>query len=207
MTGPTPPTGYDVSKAVQAGRRDCQITVGFDRQQGHIPRFLVQLHYIKSTSPLRWKDIARIDHNETSTTGHNVYREGLHVDVDRRSSKEVQLKLRHGPLPRLCGTVIRGCVDYFKREAAYFINVYEEQQAPGGPPGWPDGGEPTRNFIRPDTVRRDMDRKSSAEEPLSSKELTELLAQSEDTTPEEIEQGAANLEIAPPEEAMVVEDE
>ncbi|MFC6766838.1 hypothetical protein [Natrinema soli] len=52
-----------------------------------------------------------------------------------------------------------------------------------------------------------MDRKSSAEEPLSSKELTELLAQSEDTTPEEIEQGAANLEIAPPEEAMVVEDE
>jgi hypothetical protein len=40
---------------------------------------------------------------------------------------------------------------------------------------------------------------------LSDEELTELLADAEGTTPEEIEHGAAELEIAPPEEAAVVD--
>jgi hypothetical protein len=38
---------------------------------------------------------------------------------------------------------------------------------------------------------------------VSDEELTELLANAEGTTPEEIERGAAELEIAPPEEATV----
>jgi hypothetical protein len=40
---------------------------------------------------------------------------------------------------------------------------------------------------------------------VSDEELTELLADAEGTTPEEIEHGAAELEIAPPEEATVVD--
>jgi len=40
---------------------------------------------------------------------------------------------------------------------------------------------------------------------ISVEELTELLADVEGTTPEEIERGAAELDIAPPEEATVVD--
>ncbi|WP_241983212.1 hypothetical protein [Halorubrum sp. GN11GM_10-3_MGM] len=40
---------------------------------------------------------------------------------------------------------------------------------------------------------------------ISDEELTELLAEAEGTTPEEIERGAAELDIAPPEEATVVD--
>jgi len=41
---------------------------------------------------------------------------------------------------------------------------------------------------------------------VSDEELTALLADAEGTTPEEIERGAAELEIAPPEEATVVDE-
>ena len=40
---------------------------------------------------------------------------------------------------------------------------------------------------------------------ISDEELTELLGDAEGTTPEEIERGAAELDIAPPEEATVVD--
>ena len=40
---------------------------------------------------------------------------------------------------------------------------------------------------------------------ISAEELTVLLAETEGRTPEEIERGAAEIEIAPPEEATVVD--
>jgi hypothetical protein len=41
---------------------------------------------------------------------------------------------------------------------------------------------------------------------ISNEELTELLAEVEGRTPEEVERGAAEIEIAPPEEATVVDE-
>ena len=49
-----------------------------------------------------------------------------------------------------------------------------------------------------------MSRESPVEDALSPRELSELLAEVEGTTADEIERGAAELEIAPPEEADVV---
>ncbi|GAB7017696.1 hypothetical protein JCM18750_05570 [Halostagnicola bangensis] len=147
-----------------------------------------------------------MDHNETSVTGHDVYQEGLHVDTDRQSSKEVHLKLAHGLLPSNRGTVIRGCVDYFRQETDYFIDVYEERTVPGGPPKWSDGGESTRNFIRPSTVGENMSQESPTQDSLSPDELTELLADATDTTAEEIDQSASDLEIASPEEATIIDE-
>ena len=40
---------------------------------------------------------------------------------------------------------------------------------------------------------------------ISDEELTVLLAEAEGRTPEEIEHGAAEIEIAPPEEAIAVD--
>ena len=207
MSAPSLPTGYDVAKHVRAGRSDCHLTVGFDRERSRIPRFLVQLHYQVSTDPVRWKAIARMDHNETSVTGHDVYREGLHVDIDRRSSDTLHLHLSHGPLPSNRGAVIRGCVDYFRREGDYFVDVYEERRSPGRPPGWrSDGGDSTRTFIRANPVEGGMSREAPAEDGLSPEELTELLADATDTDPEELERQAADLKIDPPDAATVVDE-
>ena len=41
---------------------------------------------------------------------------------------------------------------------------------------------------------------------ISDEELTELLAEAEGRTPEEVERGAAEIDIAPPEEATVVDE-
>ena len=51
-----------------------------------------------------------------------------------------------------------------------------------------------------------MSREAHAkDEVLTPEELSEVLADATDTDPEEIERGAAELEISPPEEADVVE--
>ena len=207
MAAPSLPTGYDEAHPVQAGRSDCHITVGFDRRQRRIPRFLVQLRYQVSTDPIGWEAIARMDHNETSTTGHDVYREGLHVDVERRSGSTVHLQVRHAPLPSSRGMVIRGCVEYLRREADYFIDVYEDRRSPGGPPRWSsDGGEPSHTLICGNLLPGDMSQESPVEDALTPEELSELLAEVEGTTPEAIERGAAEMEIAPPDEATVVDE-
>ncbi len=51
-----------------------------------------------------------------------------------------------------------------------------------------------------------MSRESAAEDPLSPEELSELLAAATDTTPEEIERAADAMEIAPLDEATVLDE-
>lgn len=206
MAVPSLPSGYDVAHHVSCSRVDCHVTVGFDLEQGHIPRFLVYLHYRTATDPVEWTGIARMDHNETSSTGHDVYREGLHVDVARRSKRTVHLQVRHGALPSNRGVVVRECDRYLRDEAEYFIDVFEECRQPGSPPRWsPDGGDPTRTFISAGAKGTGMSREGSAEdEVLSPEELSEVLATATGATPEEIEQGAEDLALAPPDEATVV---
>jgi len=206
MTAPALPTGYDVTKHVQAGRSDCHITLGFDQQAQHIPRFLIQLHYQVDTAPVRWEEIARMDHNETSTLGHNVYREGLHVDVSRHEGETVHLQLRHAPLPPNRGVVIRRSAEYLKQESGFFVDVYEGRISPGGPPRWSDGGRSAPMFICRDRVEGGMSQESPAEDALSLEELSAELADATGTTPEEIERGGEELEIAPPAEADVVDE-
>lgn len=51
-----------------------------------------------------------------------------------------------------------------------------------------------------------MSQESPVEDALMPEELSELLAEATGTTPEAIERGTAALEIAPPEEAIVVDE-
>jgi hypothetical protein len=204
MSVPPLPTGYDVSKRVDAGRSDCHITVGFDRERGYIPRFLVQLHYQVDTDPVQWDSIARMDHNETDPLGHDVYQEGLHVDVVRRSAGTVHLDVRHAPLPANRGRVVRQSALYFRREAAYFVDVYEGRISPGGPPRWSDGGDPPHTLIRESHQFEGMSEERPADdEVLSMDELDELLAEATGTSVDEIREG---FYIAPPEEATVIDE-
>ena len=205
MTARLEPSGYDVTKSVTPTRSDCLITVGFDKQQGHIPRFLVQLHYQTGVFPMQWADIARFDHNESATSGHDIYIEGLHIDIDRESSPEVTLHPQHPPLARDRGLVIRQCVRYLDANAARIIDIYEERTQPSGMPGWPDGGRSGHRFMSLKTLLTGMSREESAEEPLSMDEFDEFMAAESGMSVEEFRQRADEIEIGPLEEAELVE--
>ena len=69
-----------------------------------------------------------------------------------------------------------------------------------------EDGEPTPNFISSYPIREDMSRKAPADaDTISDEELTELLAEADGMTVEAIERGAAEVDIAPPEEATIVD--
>lgn len=210
MPIPSLPAGYDVTKRVSTGRPDCHITVGFDRENAHIPRFLVLLHYQVSTEPLRWDAIARMDHNESAALGHDVYREGIHVDAARRNGSTVHVKITNDPLPTSRGMVIRGFANYLEENAQYFIDVFEGDQSAANPPKWPDGGESSHSLITTKPVGSDMSqeqpREDASEEVISMDELTKVLADATGETPEEIEQGAEAIDFIPPEEATVIDE-
>lgn len=145
-----------------------------------------------------------MDHNEPSRFGHDVYREGLHVDVARRTNPTAHLQIPHETLPTSRGRVIRGCVDYFREHADYLIDVYEERFGPGTPPKWSlDGGDRPRRLIVIEEEQMDMSPEPADEEVLTPWELSELLAEIEGTTPEEIERG---VDIGPLWEAEIVEE-
>lgn len=147
-----------------------------------------------------------MDHNQTSAVGHDVYREGLHIDIDRRTIPTVHLQIPHGPLPRNRGRLIRDCVRYLSREATNIIAVYEERHAPGGAPRWTlDGGGPDR-LMRENRVAENMNEEPPVEDAITLEELSELLAEATGTTPEEIGCGADEIEFGPLEEATVVDE-
>ena len=210
MAIPSLPAGYDVTKRVSTGRPDCHITVGFDREDAHIPRFLVLLYYQIDTDPLQWDAIARMDHNETAALGHDIYQEGLHVDIARRNESTVHVEISDDALPSIRGVVIRGCSNYLEENAQYFIDVFEDDRSAENPPTWPDGGDSSHRLITTKPVSTDMSHEHPREEPseevISIDELTEILAEAEGVTPEEIEQGAEELDLAPPEEATVLDE-
>lgn len=204
MNGPGLPSGYDTTKRVHTSRRDCQVTVGFDRHRNHVPCFLVRLHYTPAFTPIRWTAIARFDHNETAAQGHDIFQQGIHVDVERKSDGEVKLHPTHPPLPPNPGAAIRRSVEYFIREADYFVDVYNGDRSPSNPPNWPDGGERTHSFNRLNVIGEDMSQESEAEDTVTLDELTEILADTTGTTAAEIERQADQIEMNRPWEADVV---
>jgi len=205
MTVPGHPVGYDSSKDVPTSRNDCHITVGFDHQRNHIPRFLVTLHYATAFLPPQWTEIARFDHNEVGSAGHDLYQKGVHIDVSLKTGGEITVHPQHSPLPQNRGKVIRRCVQYLVDHADYFVDIYTGSITGHSPPGWPDGGNlPSGSFIRPKRISRYMSRQPRGDDTATKEELNEILAEATGTTAEAIEQGATDITIEPPEEADVV---
>ena len=140
-----------------------------------------------------------------------VHDEGLHIDVETPAG-EVTLHPRHDPLPPDRGRLIRICVEYFDNNVQYFVDVFNGDTSPSNPPSWPDGGNAdntptlmprselgTHMASDPDTSPRDR-------EMISKAELSDLLAEATGTSAEEIERGAEEFWIAPPEDAEVVDE-
>jgi len=54
--------------------------IGFDTDRGRVTRFVVQLEYLVGDV---WMDVVRFDHDPESNRGHDVTKDGVHVDVYR----------------------------------------------------------------------------------------------------------------------------
>ena len=207
MSVPSHPSGYDTTMDIPVSRSDCHLTVGFDRQGTHIPRFLIQLHYATSFAPVHWESVARFDHNETGSDGHDVYQEGIHIDISKQSGGEVKVCPPQGAVPHQSGKVIRWCIDYFNQEADYIVSVYEGDVSPANPPGWPDGGDSAHRLLCENTVLQNMQPEPRGEDTVSKEELTEILADTTGTTAKEIDRGVDEIAVGPLEEGEIVETE
>jgi hypothetical protein len=61
-----------------------------DTHKGAIRRFYVQLEYNRRSSGVEddWVDIARFDHQPENERGHDIRKEGLHMDVCHPKEKD-----------------------------------------------------------------------------------------------------------------------
>lgn len=131
------PSGYDRHYTVRTPRGDCTLGVGFDTTRGDVTRFLVQLQYGNTRVRSDSVAIARIDHNQADATGHDLYAEGLHVDLTKPDGTEIKVRPPHSQLPPNGGNLIRTCIDYFRANVDYFVHVYRGTTHPKSPPTWP----------------------------------------------------------------------
>lgn len=131
------PAGYGTAYQKTCSiRRDCVIGVGFDTSQGNIIKFLVDLQYQTRFLSSRYKQIARIDHNSTSDSGHDILTEGLHIDAKDHQGQWRKYWPQY-TLPANLGPVIRTSVDYLNRNADFFVDLYEGNNTSSNPPTYP----------------------------------------------------------------------
>lgn len=119
MTAPPPPDGYDRAAPVTADHEDCAVTFGFDISRGTATAFLVQLLHSPTRRYRSWSEIARIDHNPAAPDGHDLYAEGIHVDVTLAMGGEKVVYPNHDELPSDTGVVLRVCITYLQENAGF----------------------------------------------------------------------------------------
>ena len=130
------PTGYDKAYEKSASRGDCVIGVGWDVYRGSVMRFLVNLQYMESFLSPTYTEIARFDHNPTSANGHDIYREGIHIDVAQKDGPDIKFTFPNSTVPADLGVVIRACVEYLDDNARKLIRIYEGDNSPANVPNW-----------------------------------------------------------------------
>lgn len=132
----TQPSGYDDSFLISCSRGDCQVGVGLNKSGGDVTAFLVQLQYAKQYLPIQWTQIARFDHNPSNPSGHDIFDEGLHIDIVRKHGRDIKIMPAISHLPRNLSVVIDGCINYFDNNAKWFKDIYDGSQSPSGAPKW-----------------------------------------------------------------------
>lgn len=130
------PTGYDRSYVRATSRPDCLVGVGLSTDAGRVTAFLVDLQFAADPSYGSFRQIARFDHNESTQSGHDVRREGLHLDVERRTGQPIRFWPAMVPVPSSLGPVIRACSGYLIRNADFLVDVYEGHREPETAPPW-----------------------------------------------------------------------
>jgi hypothetical protein len=94
---------YDREFVKPVGIPGAQVRIGYSRDGGEVTAFVVQLEAHLDVDGAagdagEWVEVVRSDHHSTAAGGHDVTREGIHLDVYRGGEKDHSEHLT-GPLP------------------------------------------------------------------------------------------------------------
>lgn len=127
---------YDREYPVDCDHPQCHIYVRLAKDRGRLRRFAIQLQKYQELTP-KWETIAQFDHDPGADMGHDVFSEGLHIDLYLEYASDMKVYPSHPPLRDFSpGAVVRRCVDYFKEHDEWFLNVHRGLVAPDDPPHW-----------------------------------------------------------------------
>lgn len=115
-----------------------QIMERFDKSGGSISRFVVQLQQLADTSRGIWKTFAQIDHDPRSPGGHNLYNEGIHVDIYHHDGTVSTINPPQlSRLPHPPGRLLRGSRRYLIDNVDYFEQAASGRIGLSSPPRFP----------------------------------------------------------------------
>jgi len=130
MTAPPALDGYDRYGRRPTDHENCALSYGFNTSLNEITSFQVKLFHSPTRTIRNWSEIARIDHNPGGINGHDLYSEGIHVDVVRAAGGESIVYPNHESLPPDTGEVLRICIAYFETNADFFLDLFRGSTDP-----------------------------------------------------------------------------
>lgn len=119
MWMPEEPRTYDRTYATSVTRR-ARKRLGYDRSGDEITRFVVQLEYSLDGE---WQPVVRYDHDAESAHGHDVSREGIHVDV-YREGETYRTEYVAPPMP--AKLALDRAEDHLANNLVGFVRRFEE---------------------------------------------------------------------------------
>lgn len=97
-----------------------RVRVEIDKEQGDVTRFVIQL---ERSIEGDWKQVVRFDHNPENPNGHDITKEGLHMDVYRNGDK-ARVKDDFPPVP--LSDAPRYCILYVEQHADQLLRRFEQ---------------------------------------------------------------------------------
>lgn len=97
-----------------------QIRIGRTTERGDLTQFVVQLEYWIGGE---WKEVVRYDHDCNTEGGHDVTKEGLHIDVYRDGEK-VDMESVTGPLP--AGIAMDAAEEHLEDHLIQYVRRFEQ---------------------------------------------------------------------------------
>lgn len=88
---------YDREFTTPVGLAGARLRKGYSHERSTVTAFVVQLEYLRESGD-EWRAVVRSDHDPRTEGGHDVTKEGVHLDVYREGEK-IDTKSLFGPLP------------------------------------------------------------------------------------------------------------
>jgi len=94
--------------------------IGYTHDRGEVTRFMIQIEYLLDGE---WTEVVRFDHDLESDHGHDVTKEGVHMDVYRNGEKIRQEEV-FPPMP--ASDALTFAEGHLKQHGQRYINRFEQ---------------------------------------------------------------------------------
>jgi len=94
--------------------------IGYTHERGEVTRFMIQIEYLLDGE---WTEVVRFDHDPESDHGHDVTKEGVHMDVYRDGEKIRQEEV----FPSMSASdALTFAEEHLKQHGQRYINRFEQ---------------------------------------------------------------------------------